>query len=171
MKTWIIRGYVTATILALVPAVHAEMVLMSTEWGVKACDAWNAEPVLTDELAASGWVANNKERGHKIMQVYRTDCADSPRVELRIAAQDGKAKCVYGGKVESDLDLDVDYIMHAKTKRWVQMGNGEYGPMWAMMSFRLKFSGPKMEAMNNMGPFKKFLLLVGRVPSSAESCP
>ena len=27
---------------------------------------------------------------------------------------------------------------------------------------RLKFDGPKWEAMNNMGPFESFLKLVGR---------
>jgi putative sterol carrier protein len=171
MKTWVMRGGVAVAILALASVARAEMVLMSSDWGVKACEAWNAEPVLTGELVESGWIANDKDRGHKILHVYRTDCADSPRVELRVVEQDGQAKCVYGGKVENEPDTDVDYIMHAKTKRWLQMGNGDYGPMWAMMSFRLKFSGPKMEAMNNMGPFKKFLLLVGQVPSSAESCP
>ena len=171
MTVWLIRGCVAAATMAVVAVTHAETVLMSTEWAVKACAAWNAEPVLTDELVQSGWVANDKDRGHKIMHVYRTDCADSPRVELRITEQDGKAQCVYGGEVENDPDPGVDYIMHAKTTRWVQMGNGDYGPMWAMMSFRLRFKGPKMEAMNNMGPFKKFLLLVGQVPSSTESCP
>jgi len=28
-----------------------------------------------------------------------------------------------------------------------------------------------MEAMNNMEPFKAFLLLVGKVPSAAGACP
>jgi hypothetical protein len=40
------------------------------------------------------------------------------------------------------------------------------------MSFgRLGFKGPKMEAMGNMGPFGNFLLLVGKVPADAKSCP
>ncbi len=168
MKRWWMGSVVT---LFWVTAASAETVMMSTEWATQACAAWNAEPMLTDELAASGWVANNKDRGQKIIQLYRTDCADSPRVELKIADQDGKAMCVYGGGVETELDLDVDYIMHAKTSRWVEMGNNEYGPMWAMMTFRLKFSGPKFEAMNNMDPFKQFLLLVGKVPSVADRCP
>ncbi len=37
------------------------------------------------------------------------------------------------------------------------MGAGKYGPMKGMMFRRLSFDGPKMEAMNNMGPFKSFL--------------
>jgi hypothetical protein len=28
-----------------------------------------------------------------------------------------------------------------------------------------------MEAMGNMGPFSNFLLLVGKVPSSTDTCP
>ncbi len=35
----------------------------------------------------------------------------------------------------------------------------------------VEFSGPKMEAMGNMGPFENFLLLVGKVPGSTQSCP
>jgi hypothetical protein len=36
---------------------------------------------------------------------------------------------------------------------------------------RLHFSGPKLEAMGNMGPFSSFLRLVGKVPSDASRCP
>ena len=51
------------------------------------------------------------------------------------------------------------------------MGKGEYGPMWAMMFNRLSFDGPMMEAMGNMGPFRSFLLLVGKVPGDVAACP
>ena len=61
--------------------------------------------------------------------------------------------------------------MHAKTARWVEMGSGEYGPMKGMMLGRLSFSGPRAEAMGNMGPFTNFLLLVGKVPSDTTTCP
>jgi putative sterol carrier protein len=61
--------------------------------------------------------------------------------------------------------------MNASTERWQEMGADEYGPMKAMMLGRLKFSGPYGEAMGNMGPFKNFLLLVGKVPASTASCP
>jgi putative sterol carrier protein len=43
--------------------------------------------------------------------------------------------------------------------------------MKAMMSGRLEFSGPKMEAMGNMGQFENFLLLVGKVPGGTQACP
>lgn len=152
-------------------AVQAQTDMMSVAWAKSACDAWNAEPVLTDKLVESGWVKNNANRGFKIMQIYRTECKDSPRVELRIAEQGGKARCTYGGKVETaKLDLTADYVMHAETARWQEMGRGEYGPMRAMMFGRLQFDGPSFEAMNNMDPFEKFLLLVGKVPGAA-ACP
>jgi putative sterol carrier protein len=153
-------------------AMAGEPVLMSPEWGAEACRAWNQDEVLTVGLAESGWIANDKGRGFKIMQVYRSDCSDAPTVELRVSLREGKAECVYGGAIGTDkLDGRADYVMHASTERWQQMGAGEYGPMKAMMLGRLKFAGPYGEAMGNMGPFKNFLLLVGKVPASAASCP
>ena len=149
-----------------------EPVLMSGEWGVAACQAWNADPVLTLDLAKSGWIENDKGRGYKIMQVFREDCGDQPTVELRVALEDGAARCIYGGPVQQDkLDRGADYVMHAKTARWIEMGRGDYGPMKAMMLGRLSFSGPYTEAMGNMGPFTNFLLLVGKVPADTQTCP
>ena len=46
-------------------------------------------------------------------------------------------------------------------ERWTQLGNGDYGPMKAMMFGRLKFTGPKAEAMSVMTPFGEFLKLAG----------
>ena len=139
---------------------------------LRALAAWNAEPALTERLAQSGWVKNNANRGFKVIQIYRTDCIDSPRVELRIAEQEGKARCAYGGKAETTkLDTAVDYVMHAETARWQEMGRGEYGPMRAMLYNRLLFDGPMLEAMGNMGPFESFLLLVGKVPGGTGACP
>ena len=106
------------------------------------------------------------------VQVFRTDCAPRPTAEMRIALKADKAMCVYGGKVETaQPDVDADYVMSATTARWVEMGRGDYGPMKAMMFGRLEFSGPKMEAMGNMGPFENFLLLVGKVPGGTQACP
>lgn len=151
---------------------QAEPVLMSPDWAEQACNAWNDDPVLTDNLFESGWIKNNLDRGYKVMILYRTDCPRSKRAELKISETEGKAECVYGGKViDKTVDRRVDYIMHAKTQRWIEMGAGKYGPMKAMMFRRLKFKGPKGEAMGNMGPFKNFLLLVGVVPSDTSSCP
>ena len=144
---------------------------MSPAWARLACEAWNAEPALTGKLAESGWAGNNAGRGFKVIQIYRSDCADSPRVELRIASEDAKARCSYGGKLETaKLDGSVDYLMYAETRRWQEMGRGEYGPMRAMMFNRLQFDGPMLEAMSNMGPFESFLRLVGKVPGGG-ACP
>ncbi len=159
-------GWMLPAIAAAQPAP-----LMSAPWAKLACDAWNADPVLTDKLVESDWVKNNAKRGFKVMQIYRSDCPNSPRVELRVAQQGNKARCTYGGKVETaNLDSGADYVMHAETARWQEMGRGEYGPMRAMILGRLQFSGPMLEAMGNMGPFENFLLLVGKVPGDA-ACP
>jgi len=154
------------------PALAQQPVLMSPEWAKAACDAWNQESILTDQLVETGWVKNDKGRGFKVMHVYRSDCGERATAEMRIALKVDKAQCVYGGAVQSTaLDDGADYVMSATTARWQEMGRGEYGPMRAMMFGRLGFVGPKMEAMGNMGPFASFLLLVGKVNSNTATCP
>ncbi len=149
---------------------QAAPAMMSAEWTAQACDAWNKDATLTDGLAGK-WIENDKNRGYKIVQMYRTDCGDKYVTEMKIVAKDGKAMCVYGGKQQTTaLDYDVDYLMHATTERWNQMGAGEYGPMRAMMFGRLKFTGPKMEAMSVMGPFEAFLHLPGKIAGD-QACP
>jgi putative sterol carrier protein len=144
--------------------------MMSADWTAQACDAWNKDATLTDGLVEK-WIKNDKGRGYKIIQLYRTDCGETYKTEMKIVAKSGKAMCVYGGKQQTaTLDYDVDYLMHATTMRWNEMGKGEYGPMKAMAMGRLKFSGPKMEAMSVMGPFEAFLLLPGKIPGE-QSCP
>jgi putative sterol carrier protein len=171
LSTIIVSLAATAT-LGYASAATAAPVFMSGEWGAAMCKAWNADPVLTKKLKESGWVDNNNKRGYKIMQIYTNDCPNAPRVEMRIQDQDGIAKCTYGGLAQSDKpDTSFDYIMHASTKNWKKMGAGDLGPMWAMTTFRLKFSGPMGEAMSNMGPFKSFLRLTGKVEADFASCP
>ncbi len=149
----------------------ADPVLMSGDWTKGLCQAWNAEPVLTAKLVESGWVKNDKGRGFKVIQIYRTDCSKKPTGEVRITLKEGKAACVYGGSAETaKLDMSADYVMDAETHRWEEMGRGEYGPMRAMMFGRLSFDGPMGEAMGNMGPFEAFLTLVGKVPYDAKTC-
>jgi putative sterol carrier protein len=159
--------------LATAGAASAEPVLMSAEWAQQACTAWNADPVLPTKLQESGWATNDKKRGYKILRIARTDCASSPMVELKIASKDGRAQCVSGGSAAESppLDTGVDYLMTAETRRWIEMGHGDYGPMKAMLFGRLSFDGPMGEAMGNMGPFESFLLLVGKVPGDAANCP
>ncbi|MDH3745542.1 MAG: SCP2 sterol-binding domain-containing protein [Acidobacteriota bacterium] len=149
---------------------HETPVLMTAEWAVEACDAWNGTEELTTGLVK--WMENDKDRGFKVIQLYRLDCEDSPRIELRLEEQEGEVKCAYGGAVETEvLERSADYVMTATTDRWLEMGAGDYGPMKGMMTGRLKFKGPKFEAMRNMGPFKGFLLLVGQVPGDPALCP
>ena len=148
-----------------------DVVYMSVPYIKKFCDSWNEDELLTVGLADSEWVDNDGDKGFKIIQLYRRDCPDSDPVEMQFERQGDKAMCVYAGKVENpDLDRSADYEMFADTKRWIEMGNGEYGPMKGMMFGRLKFKGPKMEAMGNMGPFKNFLLMFG-APGDTSKCP
>lgn len=160
----------TAALMFCASMSSAAPVLMAPDWMGQACEAWNRNPVLTTELAEK-WVKNDKNRGYKIVHMYRTECGEGAAVEMKIESKDGKAMCTYGGQPQSTPDYDVDYLMHAKSDRWLEMGKGEYGPMRAMMFGRLQFSGPMMEAMSVMGPFEQFLLLVGQVPSDTASCP
>jgi len=165
-------GCVAAAALAMTAAASAAPVMMSPEWALEACNAWNADPVLTKKLYESGWAANDKKHGQKVLRIARSDCKASPRVELRIATRDGQAQCIAGvAATPAALDYDVDYLMSAETKRWLEMGRGEYGPMRAMMFGRLSFDGPMGEAMSNMGPFGSFLMLVGKVPADSSACP
>ena len=157
--------------LATLSGAHAAAPMMSPDWARGMCDAWNADPTLTTKLVESGWVKNDKGRGFKVMQIYRSDCPDSARIELRVSEKGGKAVCTYGGKAETKVDTSADYMMWAETRRWIEMGKGEYGPMRAMMFNRLTFDGPMGEAMGNMGPFEGFLLLVGKVPGDTKACP
>ena len=165
------RWMLAAALAAVAGAAAAATPMMSEEWAKAACTAWNADANLTKDLFETGWAGNDKKRGYKALQVARKDCKSSPKVEVRIAAKDGKALCVSGGLSTAKLDLDVDYAMTADTKRWIEMGKGEYGPMRAMMFGRLSFDGPMGEAMGNMGPFEAFLLLVGKVPGDTGACP
>ncbi len=157
-------------ITAFAGAAHAAPAMMSAEWTAQACDAWNKDADLTTGLADK-WIKNDKDRGYKIIHLYRTDCGEATQTELKIVAKDGKAMCVYGGAVQNTrLDHAVDYTMHATTEKWNEMGAGEYGPMKAMMFGRLKFTGPKMEAMSVMGPFEAFLKLPGKIAGD-KACP
>lgn len=144
-------------------------VFMSVQWAHHSVDAWNNDPVLTEKLFESGWVTSTRDgRGFKTIEVYRADCPESPHVQLRLEARDKKAVAVSGGEV---FDETPDYIMWAKTEKWIEMGEGKYGPMKAMTFRRLRFKGPMWEAMKNMGPFSSFLLLTGTIDAEYGACP
>ena len=88
--------------------------------------------------------------------------------------QGWKDHCSYGGAVKhSKLNADVDYLMHATDEDWTCMGKGSFGcdAMGAMTTGKLKFKGPKMEAMCVMGPFDGFLVLTCKVAGDKASCP
>ena len=151
---------------------------MDAAWAKQACDGWNKNAVLTSQLAMNSddysWIKNDAGRGYKIVQMYRSSCGVNTKVQLTIADKGGKAMCIYGGKPDSKkMNMGVDYLMHATDKNWACMGRGSWGcgAMGAMMSGKLKFSGPKMEAMKVMAPFEGFLKLAGKLPGNKAACP
>jgi putative sterol carrier protein len=146
----------------------AEPVMLSEDWGKAACEAWNTDQVLSKGLYDSGWVLNQKnKKGYRIIEMYRSDCPNSPHLQLKLEPKDNSAVCMGSGKM---FDKDWDFLMYAKTEHWVSMGKGEVGPMGGMMTGKLKFDGSMWEAMQNMGPFKNFLLLFGKFPSDTKTC-
>ena len=145
-------------------------VLMSPAWAANFCQAWNQTPELAKGLSGE-WLHDDKGRGYKIVQMYRDDCGAPSTVELKIVPKDGQAWCSYGGAPNTPADFGVDFLMHATTANWEAMGRGDPGPMWAMMSGKLQFQGPKLVAMRAIKPFASFLLLLGKVPGSSASCP
>ena len=150
----------------------ANAAFMEADWAAKACDAWNASATLTNELGGDAWGGNDGGRGYKTISSYRTHCGEGSMTQMTIENKGGKAMCTYGGKPDGKaFDSSHDYIMHASDENWTEMGNGDYGPMKAMMFGRLKFTGPKMEAMSVMGPFEQYLLLTGTVAGDKSACP
>lgn len=149
---------------------------MDADWARQACDAWNADSTLTTDLVDNegySWIKNDKGRGYKLVQAYRTACGDASKIQLNIALQDGKAVCSYGGRPDGKvMDYAVDYLMHATDTDWACMGKGEFGcgAMGAMMSGKLNFKGPKLEAMKVMEPFESFLKLTGKVAGDKGEC-
>ncbi len=142
-------------------------VFMDEEYAKALCEAWNKTSQLSEQLGKSeSWVAVPERK----LFLYREDCGDAKQIQLTIKNEGGKAVCVYGGPAKDKRGND-DFLMYAETKRWLEMGRKEYGPMKAMMLRRLKFEGPKGVAMKNMGPFEAFLDMVDNPPHDASRCP
>lgn len=161
-------------IIVSAPAHAAEF--MDAAWAKQACDAWNADNELTTGLVDTdgySWIKNDNARGYKLVQMYRTDCGESTKIQLNIALQGDKATCNYGGVPDGKkMDTSYDYLMHATDADWICMGEGKFGcgAMGAMGTGKLKFTGPKIEAMKVMTPFEGFLQLTGKVAGTKTEC-
>jgi len=155
---------------------------MDATWAKQACAAWNKSSVLTTKLAQMPgdmfgdgyqWIKNNAGRGYKLIQIYRdgNGCGAKNAIQLTISDKGGKAICTYGGKPDGKkMNYNVDYVMHATDANWSCMGTGKCGVMGSMMTGKLKFKGPKMEAMKVMDPFAAFLKLTGKIPGTKAAC-
>ena len=161
-------------VLAVTLSASANAVtFMDAEWASQMCQAWNKSD-LTTGLGGDAWAANNAGRGYKVIHLYREKCGEKSKVELEISDKDGKAHCSYGGAVKhAKPNYDVDYLMYATDEDWTCMGKGSFGcgAMGAMATGKLKFKGPKMEAMGVMGPFDGFLVTTGKVAGDKSACP
>ena len=173
-------GFVGIVSIGLLSTSVMATEFMDATWAKQACVAWNKESILTDQLKQMPsdmfgdgyqWIKNDAGRGYKLIQIYRDDCGESSKIQLNISVKDGKAMCVYGGKPDGKkMNLNVDYVMHATDKDWGCMGTGSCGVMGSMMTGKLKFKGPKFEAMKVMPPFGKFLTLTGKIPGNKGVC-
>ncbi len=151
---------------------------MDAAWAKKACNAWNQNATLTAGLAkvvdGKSWIKNNGGRGYKLIRMYRSSCGAPSSIQMVIQDKGGKAMCSSAGKADGKkMNFATDYLMHASDKNWKCMGAKSFGcgAMGAMMSGKLKFQGPKMEAMSVMGPFGAFLQIAGKLPGDKASCP
>lgn len=173
-------GILLITGLFATPLMAADF--MDATWAKQACNAWNKTSILTTQLAQMPgdmfgdgykWIKNNAGRGYKMIQIYRdgNGCGAKNAIQLTISDKGGKAMCTYGGKPDGKkMNFNVDYVMHATDKNWTCMGSGKCGVMGSMMTGKLKFQGPKMEAMKVMDPFAAFLKLTGKVPGAKTAC-
>ncbi|MEN3028104.1 MAG: SCP2 sterol-binding domain-containing protein [Aquificaceae bacterium] len=160
------RRMCTALLLSAGVAISTP-VFMDGEYAKALCEAWNKTPQLSEQLGKSeSWIAVPERK----LFLYREDCGDTKQIQLTIKNEGGRAQCVYGGPARDKRGKD-DFLMYAETKRWLEMGRKEYGPMRAMMLNRLKFEGPKGVAMKNMGPFEAFLDMVDNPSHDAGKCP
>ncbi len=153
--------------LALVGSAMSANVFMGPEYARELCNVWNRTPKLTEELGKSeSWIAVPERK----IFLYREDCSPNKQIQLTIKNEGNRAVCVYGGPAKDSRGKD-DFLLYAETKRWEEMGKGEYGPMRAMALGRLKFEGSRDVAMKNMGPFEAFLTALGRPSYDASKCP
>ncbi len=168
------KAMALAASFAVFPLSGWSTTFMDAAWAQGMCDAWNKSTTLVTGLAGKDWMDNNGGRGFKMLRLYRDKCGPASAVQLTIVPKDGKAMCQSGGAPSADkMDLSLDYLMHATDEDWMCMGKGSWGcgAMGAMMTGKLKFDGPKMEAMGVMDPFNAFLQLVDDVPGDASKCP
>lgn len=166
----------TAALCLLLSTTAQANNFMDAGWAKAACDAWNADTTLTTGLMDTdgySWAKNDGGRGYKLVQIYRTQCGEASKIQLNIVVKDGKASCAFGGAPDGKaMDYSLDYLMHANDTDWACMGKGDFGcgAMGAMMSGKLNFKGPKMEAMKVMSPFESFLKLTGKVAGEKNEC-
>ncbi len=159
-------GIIFASFMLLTAYAFSLPRFMDEEYARQFCELWNKTPTLTEGL--SKWSKKTGDKGYRIIRFYRQDCGGVEKaVELHIAPKDEKAVCIYGGKA---TDQKADFLMFATDKNWKSLAKGEFGFLGMGIMSKMTFEGSKWEAMQNMGPFKAFLLNLDKVSHSME-CP
>lgn len=159
-------GVVFLFITAITTYAFSTPKFMDQEYARQFCDLWNKTKTLTEGL--SKWSKKTGEKGYRIIRFYRQDCGGAEKaIEVHIAPKEGKAVCIYGGKATSEKP---DFLMFATDKNWKSLAKGEFGFLGMGIMKKMTFEGSKWEAMQNIGPFKAFLLNLDKVPHSME-CP
>ena len=168
------RKLILGIIIVFTPLANA-MDFMDAGWAKKVCNKWNTNNILSQQLAGS-WIANDAARGYKLIQMYRTECGASSKIQLTIQSKGGRALCTYGGYPNNKrFNVSVDYLLHAKDKHWICMGEGKFGcgAMGAIKTGKLKFKGSQVEMKQVIEPFSTFLNLVGQISGNRgiDHCP
>jgi hypothetical protein len=132
---------------------------MSPDFAKKLCNAWNQSNLPSDlGTGGSDWISQGEEEGKQTMVFWVKNCS-TPRVQLTVENQGGKAVCTYGGAAQT---ASPDWKIYPPTDKWYKCATG-VNPMWQLMG---NFKGNMGTAMKNMGNFKIFFKVVGGVAKS-----
>ena len=114
------KRMIVAAALAAAGTAAAAPVMMSPEWANDACNAWNADPVLTQKLHESGWDANHKNRGYKILRIARTQQEVTREIDaVHVQAGAPRHLEVDHGQADGDADAPVEHFVDEAVARVV----------------------------------------------------
>jgi len=126
------------------------------------CKAWN-NSTLPNKLGEKGsnWINKGKKKGTQTMVFWVKNCK-TKKVQLTVENKDGKAICTYGGIAKTTKP---DWKIYPPSYKWFKCATG-VNPMWQLLG---NFSGSMGVAMKNMGNFKVFFKVVGKLSKSKNA--
>ncbi len=156
----LLTGLMFITVMMLdSTSAQSGMKFMSPAFAGKLCNAWNQSslPAALGE-GGSDWISQGELEGKQTMVFWVKNCS-TPKVQLTVENQNGKAVCTYGGAAQSSSP---DWKIYPPTDKWYKCATG-VNPMWQLMG---NFKGDMGTAMKNMGNFKIFFKVVGGLAKS-----